>query len=212
MIVNNIMTKNPLTVHSDCSVSEARTLMDKEKISCLPVLDKSNRLIGIATKEDFIKAGPSMATTLDMYEISYLLTKLKVEKIMSKKVFSVQDNEVIEEAARIMADNDINCLPVLRGQLLVGIITVSDLFEFFVKAFGARHHGVRFSFSMPEKPGQLAKLTAAIAAKNGNIVAFVSQEGDDLTQRKGTLKITGIEKSIVEQIAQESEAEVVDIR
>ncbi|GMO59446.1 MAG: CBS and ACT domain-containing protein [Termitinemataceae bacterium] len=212
MIVSNIMTKNPITVRGDISVSEARTLMDKEDISCLPVLDKSNQLSGIATKEDFLKAGPSMATTLDMYEISYILSKIKIEKIMTKKIFTVQDSEVIEEAARIMSDNDLNCVPVLRGTLLVGIITVSDLFKFFVTAFGARHNGVRLSFSMEEKPGQLAKLTKSIADKGGNIVSFISQEGDDMTQRKGTLKITGIDKSVVESIMQEATAEVLDIR
>ncbi|GMO25520.1 MAG: CBS and ACT domain-containing protein [Termitinemataceae bacterium] len=212
MIVSRIMTKNPVTAFTDTPVSEARTLMDKEGISCLPVLDKLNQLVGIATKEDFLKAGPSAATTLDMYEISYLLSKLKVEKIMTKKVFSVEENEVIEEAARVMADNDLNCLPVMRGKLLVGIITVSDLFEFFVNAFGARHSGVRFSFSMQEKPGQLAKLTNCIAEEGGNIVAFVSQEGDDLTQRHGTVKVTGIEKEKIEQIAKGIVAEILDIR
>ncbi|MDR2485685.1 MAG: CBS and ACT domain-containing protein [Treponema sp.] len=192
MIINRVMTKNPIFVHPDLPVNDARALMDKERISRLPVLDKHLKLAGIVTKKDMLKAGPSPATSLDMYEISYLLSKLKIEKIMEKKVITVQENEVVEEAARIMADHDISCLPVMKGELLVGIITGTDLFRVFVNAFGARHPGVRITLSLPERPGQLAKLAGAIAEKGGNIVSFVSSEGDDLSFRRGTYKIAGI--------------------
>jgi acetoin utilization protein AcuB len=201
------MTKNPVCVHPDMSVNDARALMDKENIGKLPVLDKDNKLIGIVTKKDMLKAGPSPATTLDMYEISYLLSKLKIEKVMEKNVITVDENEVVEEAARIMADKDISCLPVMRrsgasGELLVGIITGTDLFRVFVNAFGARHPGIRITLNMTEKPGQLAHFAGAIAEKGGNIVAFVSSEGDDLSHRRGTIKITGLSRADVEAAAQ----------
>ena len=200
MIISRVMTKNPIFVHPELSVNDARALMDKERISRLPVLDKHQKLVGIVTKKDMLKAGPSPATSMDMYEISYLLSKLKIEKIMEKKVITVQENEVVEEAARIMADHDISCLPVMKGELLVGIITGTDLFRVFVNAFGARHPGVRITLSLPERPGQLAKLAGAIAEKGGNIVSFVSSEGDDLSFRRGTYKIAGISCADVEAI------------
>jgi acetoin utilization protein AcuB len=210
------MTKNPIFTHPGLSVNDARALMDREKIGRLPVLDKNNKLVGIVTKKDMIKAGPSAATTLDMYEISYLLSKLTVEKIMERKVITVDENEVVEEAARIMADHDISCLPVTRGtspSLLVGIITGTDLFHVFINAFGARHPGVRLTVSMGERPGQLARITGAIAERGGNIVAFVSSEGDDLSHRRGTLKIAGIGRVDVEAIANAiPDCEVEDIR
>ena len=105
MIIANVMTRNPIFASPDMSVNDARALMTREKIGKLPVLDKNNRLVGIVTKKDLVKAGPSAATTLDMYEISYLLTKLKVETVMEKNVITVQQTEVVEEAARIMADS-----------------------------------------------------------------------------------------------------------
>jgi acetoin utilization protein AcuB len=213
MIINRVMTKNPIYVHPELSVNEARSLMDKERIGKLPVLDKENKLVGIVTRKDLLKAGPSPATTLDMYEISYLLSKLKVEKVMERNVITVSENELVEEAARIMADKDISCLPVLRGSLLVGIITGTDLFHVFVNAFGARHPGVRISLNMGEKPGQLAKVAGAIAEKGGNIVAFVSSEGDDLTHRRGTLKIAGMSRADVENaVAQFPDMEIEDLR
>jgi acetoin utilization protein AcuB len=192
------MTKNPIFIHPDFSVNDARALMDKEKINHLPVLDKNDNLVGLVTRKDMIKAGPSPATTLDIYEISYLLSKLKIEKIMERHVITVDENEVVEEAARIMADKDIGCLPVMKGSLLVGIITDTDLFRVFINAFGARHPGVRLVFNMSEKPGQLAKVTGAIAERGGNIVSFVSSEGDDLAHRRGTLRITGLSRAEVE--------------
>ena len=135
MIISSIMRKNPIFIRPDTSLTDAKALMVKENIGKLPVLDKDDRLVGLVTKKDLEHAEPSEATTLDMYEISYLLSKLKVEKIMIKNVITVQENEVIEEAARIMADNDIGCLPVMRNSLMVGIITESDLFEAFVDMF-----------------------------------------------------------------------------
>jgi acetoin utilization protein AcuB len=207
------MTKNPIFIHPDMPVTEARTFMDKREIHHLPVLDKNNNLVGLVTKKDLIKAGPSPATSLDMYEISYLLSKLKVENVMSRGVITVDEGEVVEEAARIMADKAVGCLPVMRGSLLVGIITDTDLFRVFVNAFGARHGGVRLTFNMDERPGQLAKITHALAEKGGNLVAFVSSEGDDMTHRRGTLKVTGLSKAEVEAIARSiPEMELEDLR
>ncbi|MDR3123627.1 MAG: CBS domain-containing protein, partial [Treponema sp.] len=144
-------------------------------------------------------AGPSPATTLDMYEISYLLSKLKVEKIMVKEVVTVDENDVVEEAARIMADRDIGCLPVMKGNILTGIITETDLFRFFVKVFGARQPGVRITLYLAEKPGQLEKLTHAIASKGGNVVALVSVDGDDPDHRRIAIKISGMSRGDIEE-------------
>jgi acetoin utilization protein AcuB len=132
---------------------------------------------------------------------------------MEKNVISVDENEVVEEAARIMADKGIGCLPVVKGTLLVGIITDTDLFHVFINAFGARHPGVRVTFNMMEKPGQLARLAGAIADKGGNIVAFISSEGDDLSHRRGTLKVTGITLADVQAITVNfPDLELEDIR
>jgi acetoin utilization protein AcuB len=207
------MTMNPVTTHPDMSMTDARALMDKRQIGHLPVLDKNNRLVGIITKKDMLKAGPSPATSLDMYEISYILSKLRVDKIMVKDVITVDENDVVEEAARIMADKDIGCLPVMKGKILTGIITETDLFRFFVKAFGARQPGVRITLYVAEKPGQLEKLTHAIAVKGGNVVALVSSEGDDPDHRRITIKISGMGRGDIEEaIHALPEAELEDIR
>jgi len=200
MIISQVMTRNPVFAHPDMSINDVRSLMDREKIRHIPVLDKNNSLAGIITRKDLSKAGPSPATSLDMYEISYLLSKITVKDVMEKKVFTVDENEVVEEAARVMADSRIGCLPVMRGNLLVGIITETDLFRVFVNAFGARHKGVRFTCSITEKPGQVAKLSQAIAEKGGNIISFITFEGDDLASRRITIKIGGLGRAETENL------------
>jgi len=213
MIISRVMTKNPIFIHPDMSINEVRSLMEKEKIGHLPVLDKNNVLVGLITRKDLLKAGPSPATSLDMYEISYLLSKMTAKDVMEKAVVTVRENEVVEEAARIMADNGIGCLPVMRMKLLVGIITDTDLFHVFLNAFGARYPGVRLTCSILEKPGQIARLTHAIAEKGGNLVAFVTSGGDDLSRRRVTLKVNGISRGDAEAIVRGlSDVDLEDIR
>jgi acetoin utilization protein AcuB len=201
MQVSKIMTRNPVFIHPELSLTDARSLMDKERIGHLPVLNKNNELVGLITRADLIKAGPSSATSLDMYEISYLLSKLTVEKAMEKTVVIVQENEVVEEAARIMADQGIGCLPVMNGSLLTGIVTDTDIFHFFINAYGARHKGIRITINFKEKRGQFAAFAGAVAEKGGNIVAVVTSEGDDVAHRRATIKITDISRTVVEEIA-----------
>jgi acetoin utilization protein AcuB len=213
MIVSKIMTRNPFFIHPELSLSDARSLMDREHIGHLPVLNKNNELVGLITKVELLKAGPSPATSLDMYEISYLLSKLTVEKVMEKKVITVQDGETIEEAARIMADKGIGCLPVMNNSLLVGIITDTDIFNFFVNAFGARHKGIRLTINFRDKPGEFSAFTAAIAGKGGNLVAFVTSEGDDVAHRRATIKIADITRAEAEAIVNATDGiELEDIR
>jgi len=192
MIVKDVMTRNPVYVSPETTLTEAKALMTKKNINKLPVIDKNDRLAGIITKNDLAKAGPSDATTLDMYEIGYLLSKLTVEKIMTKKVVTVSENEIVEEAARIMVDNQIGCLPVMKDDILIGIVTESDLFHLFTNMFGARHEGVRVTISSADKPGQLAKIAEKIAALNGNIVSVVTDELKEPGVRRLTIKATDI--------------------
>jgi len=201
VLVKRVMSENPVVVHPDASISEVRSLMEREKVGHIPVLDKAGALAGIITRKDVAKAEPSAATSLDVHEIGYLLSKITVKTAMQKNVVSVDENEVIEEAARIMADRAIGCLPIMRGGLLVGIITDTDLFRIFVDALGAREAGVRITCDIEEKPGQIAKLAQTIAEKGGNIVSFITFDGRDRKCRRVTLKIQGLSLAEIEAVA-----------
>jgi acetoin utilization protein AcuB len=192
MLVKERMTRNPITIRPDMPVTEAQALLKREHIHHLPVLDKDDRLVGIVAEKDLLYASPSPATTLSVYEMTSLLSKLKVEKVMTTKLITVTEDVPIEEAARVMADSSIGGLPVMRGRVLVGIITESDLFRVFIELFGARQKGVRLSLRVPNEKGSLAKITAAITAAGGNIIAMGTFLGEDPTRGLCTVKVDSI--------------------
>lgn len=212
MNVGQRMTKNPITITPDISVPEAQAIMRREKIRRLPVLDKQGKLVGIVTNLDLIHASPSLATSLDMYELHYLISKLKVESVMTKKVITVTEDLPIEEAARIMVDNNISGLPVLRGNVLIGIITESDLFKLFIELFGARHKGVRLTILMPERRGELADLAGAITKAGGNIISLATFEGEDPTNSYCTIKVENIDSTSLVNAITPLVDRIVDIR
>jgi acetoin utilization protein AcuB len=192
MLVKERMTRNPIIVRPDTPVTEAQALMKREKIHHLPVLDKEERLVGIVTEKDLLYASPSVATTLSVYEMTSLLARLKVEKVMSREVITVTEDVPLEEAARIMADRGIGGLPILRGKTVVGMITESDLFRIFIELFGARQKGVRVGLTMANAKGQLAKIAGAVAQAGGNIIALGTFLGDDPGSGHCTLKVDGV--------------------
>ncbi len=212
MIIKNIMKKNPVCVTEDMSLTDVKAIMTKESVSTVPVLDDSSNMVGIISKDDLMKADPSSATTLDVYEIGYLLSKIKAKKIMEKNVVSVQETEVVEEVARIMADKDLSALPVMSNNTIVGMINKVDIFHSMTSMFGAWKNGVRATFELNEKPGQIAKLAQAIADLNGNIVSLVTSEGIDIKHRQCTCKVNGITKEQLEKIINQVEAILEDIR
>lgn len=212
MMVGRCMTKNPVTVTPDVSVPEAQAIMRREKIKRLPVLDKNNRLVGIVTATDLIHALPSPASALDIYELHYLISKLKVEAVMTKKVLTTIEDCAIEDAARVMNENDISGLPVMRGDLLVGIITESDLFELFIELFAARRRGLRVTMMIPEQKGELAAIASTIAREGGNILSFASFDGDDPSNSCCTMKVDGLDKQQLMDILLPLVEKVVDIR
>ncbi|MFA6695823.1 MAG: CBS domain-containing protein, partial [Sphaerochaeta sp.] len=163
MIIERRMTRNPVTATPDMSIAEASTLMKQEKVHRLPVLDKEKRLVGIITEKDILYATPSPATSLSIHEMAYLLSKLTVKKLMSKNVVSITKDTTVEEAARMMVDQDLSSLPVLEGQQLIGIVTKSDMFKILLELFGARHFGVRLTFVVEDKPGTIAKISQVLS-------------------------------------------------
>lgn len=218
MLVKTVMTPNPIFVSPETSLTDAKNIMSKKSISKLPVVGKDGSLCGIITKNDLAKAGPSEATSLDVYEIGYLLSRLTVEKAMTKKVVTVPENEVVEEAARIMVDRQVGCLPVMAqadGQgdgIMVGIVTESDLFHLFTEMFGARQQGVRVNLAVDDKPGQLAAVAGKIAALKGNIVSVVTRESKEPGARRLTIKTTGVTIGQMQAILDECAMKADDIR
>ena len=206
------MTKRPVTVTEDTSLDRALELMHSEKVRRLPVLDKRGQLVGIVSELDLLKASPSPATSLSMYELPYLLSKLKMHDIMTKDVITVTEDTPLEEAALVMAENKIGGLPVMRGDKLVGIITETDLFKIFLEMLGAREEGVRLSMLIPEEKGTLAKIADKVTQLGGSFVAQGAILGEDPTNRLLTIKVKDVSEDALVSAMQGLGLEILDAR
>jgi acetoin utilization protein AcuB len=212
MFVNQRMSHPVITAHPDLSIQDALALMRQEGIRRLPVVDKRGHLVGIVSDRDLLHASPSDATSLSVWELNYLISKITLEQIMTREVISVAPNTPVEEAARVMADNKIGGLPVLQGQELVGIITETDLFKIFLELLGAREAGVRLTVLVADVPGELAKLTSIVRNLNGNIVAMVQVSEESSADREVTLKVAGVEQQALAAAIEPEVLKLIDIR
>ena len=206
------MTKRPITITEDTGIEKALELMHSEKVRRLPVLNKHGQLVGIVSELDLLKASPSPATSLSIYELPYLLSRIKMRDIMTKDVVTVTEDTPLEEAALIMAENKIGGLPVMRGDKLVGIITETDLFKIFLEMLGAREEGVRLSMLVPEEKGMLAKIAGKVAEMGGNFVAQGSIMGEDPTNRQLTIKVTDVPEGQLVSAMEELGLKILDAR
>ncbi len=219
MLVKERMSRPVITIFPESTMQDALNLMKKEHVRRLPVVNHRGELIGIVTETDLDRASPSEATTLSVWEIRELISKVKVEKIMARDVVTIEDTTPIEEAARIMSDSDISGLPVMHDGKLVGLITETDLFKVetdlfkvFLELFGARYPGVRLTIEVPRGPGQLAKITQAILEKGGDIVALGTFLGESAETGTITVKVNGIPKAELIQTITPMVLRVLDVR
>ena len=210
MNVGRRMSRPVITVEPNTPITKVHELMTHEKIQQTPVV-KNGKLIGIISEKDILKAYPSPVTSLSVWEITSLLEKIKVKDVMVEKVLTVAEATPIEDAARLMVDNQVSSLPVMRGKELVGIITKSDLFRIMFEMLGARKPGVRFSVLVPNQPGEIAQLTQAIYEKGGTILALSTFEGDSSANGLITVKVDGVAQDKLVKIVEPLVIKILDI-
>jgi acetoin utilization protein AcuB len=207
------MTKHPLTISQDESLSRAHRYMQEQKVRHLPVVDKEGDMVGVVTEDDLLKAEPSGVTLLSVWEIHSLLDRVKVKDVMVREVISTTEEMPIEEAAHRMLEHKIGCLPVLRDGTLVGIITESDIFRTFMELFAARQQGLRVTLEIPDKEGQLAKVAQAIADQGGYIAACGTFMSEDPTKWGLVFKVRNVDRETLTSALSKIEGErTLDVR
>ncbi len=133
--VSEWMSSPVTTITLDTPITDAHQIMKDKGIRRLPVVDKHGKLVGIVTIGDVREAKPSDASTLSIWEMNYLLSKLKVEKVMTKNPLTVNQDAFILDAAQIMLEKKISGVPVVDNEnKLIGILTESDIFRMLVKS------------------------------------------------------------------------------
>lgn len=157
MIVSKWMSKRVVTIDESDTLSEAVNTLKRNHVRRLPVL-RDNKLIGIVSDRDLKEAAPSRVTSLDMWELHYLLSKIKVKDLMKRRIITISPCSTIEKAAILMFDNKIGGLPVVENEELVGIITEHDVFNAFINITGARIPSYRITVRISDEPGSIKEL------------------------------------------------------
>lgn len=173
MLVGKRMNTNPAIVSKDFSLKQALELTKKHRIRHLPVVD-GKKLLGIVSDRDLRQASASSATALEIHELRYLLDRIKVSEIMTKKVITTTPDTPIEVAAKIMRDNMIGCLPVVDKDEFVGLITETEILDIFLEVMGIHEPSSRLELELPDRPGVFADITAIIKGFDINIVSVIT--------------------------------------
>jgi len=211
MFVGERMSRPVISVLPDTPINEVLAMFRKEHIRRAPVI-KNGKLMGIVSERDLLNASPSPVTTLSVWEMNYLISKVTVKQVMSKKGITVDKDTPIEEAAIIMADKKIGGIPVTSGGKVVGIITETDLFKAFLELMGARQKATRVTATIPDQPGELAKVTKAISTNGGDFISFGIFSGPDTNSKIITFKVQGIKKEKIKEVLRNIVLKFWDIR
>ncbi|MBU0702829.1 MAG: CBS and ACT domain-containing protein [Chloroflexi bacterium] len=213
MLVKERMTLHPLTMDPTVSITEAHRYMKENNIRHLPIVGKNDKLVGLVTRETLMQAMPSSVTTLSVWEMNYALSKVKTRDVMVRDVITVEEDVSIEKAARIMAENKIGCLPVMRNGSLVGIITDTDMLSTLMELMGARQAGVRLTLQAPDAPGALAKITTTIAGQGGDIASCGTYPAEEPLKFNIVLKVRHVpQDNLVTSLRELEDIKVLDVR
>ncbi len=189
MNVARRMKRNPVFVDETDSMKKAMDLLKENEIRHLPVLKDGEKLVGILSERDIKQASPSPATALEIREIYYLLDKVKVKQIMTRRPYTVSSSAPIEEAALIIREKKIGCLPVVDNGKLVGILTETDIVDSFIEAMGVNGPGYRLEVALPNKPGMLYEVLKLLKDFDANIVSVATAPHDDPNRKILVLRI-----------------------
>lgn len=189
MIVAKRMMRTPVFLDEDDSMKTAMDTLKDREIRHLPVLKGGAKLVGILTETDIKQASPSTATALEIREVYYLLDKIKVKQIMTKRPYTISPAAPIEEAAMVMRDKKIGCLPVMEEGRLVGILTETDILDAFIESMGVRGPGHRIELVLPTMGRGLFEVLKLLQDFDANVVSLATTSHDDPERKVLILRI-----------------------
>ncbi len=173
MLVKYWMKKDVVTIDVGDSMHQAINLMKQHKVAILPVT-KKGRLVGVVTDRDIKRASASDATSLDIHELIYLLSQVKIGDIMTKNPVTVPPDFTIEETAAVLLNHSISGAPVVQDERVVGLITQSDMFRALISLSGLEKRGVQFAFRLEDAPGSIKAVTDIIRNHGGRLVSILT--------------------------------------
>ena len=174
MLVKNWMSKPVITIDAEASMNDAIKLLKDHNIKMLPVMEKGN-LVGIVTDRDLKRASASDATSLEIHELLYLISKIKIREIMTKNPITVPQDYTVEETAEILLKHNISGVPVVdQYHDIVGTITQNDIFKIFISLTGAEKKGIQFGVEVEDRPGSIKEVTDIIREYGGRMASILT--------------------------------------
>jgi len=202
MLVQEWMTKDVFHIGPDTSMMKASRLMKDKNIRRLPVLDDNQRVIGIISDRDIKEASPSKATTLDMHELYYLLSELKVKDIMTKNPHCAREKDSVEGVALILMEKGFGGMPVVDDDnKLVGIITESDIFKVLTSITGIQSGGMQLAFDLPNQRGMLRPVLDALGERGHSFVSILTSHAPDLPVRRVYIRVQPMSREQEKELA-----------
>jgi acetoin utilization protein AcuB len=215
MLIKDYMTRHPIMISPETSAGEAQQIMTDNQIRHLPVVGDGKRILGLISMVR-LRIPPTDLASLNVWEISRFLSELKAKDVMVKKADLICTNQdsTMEEAAQLMIDNKVGCLLVLEDDIVVGIITEIDMMAQLNDLLGGGFTGVRVTMRMPDKKGELVKLTSAVADLGGGIYASGSMQSPKVPDHWDiVIKVRNVPKDIlVDALEKISSQEIIDVR
>ena len=174
MLVKNWMSKPVITIDADASMNDAIKLLKNHNIKMLPVMEKG-KLVGIVTDRDLKRASASDATSLEIHELLYLISKIKIREIMTQNPITVPQDYTVEETAEILLKHNISGVPVIdQYREVVGTITQNDIFKILISLTGAEKKGIQFGVEVEDRPGSIKEVTDIIREYGGRMASILT--------------------------------------
>ena len=204
MLVKNWMSKEVITVNADYSMADATRIIKENNIGMLPVM-KKDKLVGVITDRDLKRASASDASSLEIHELLYLISKIKIKEIMTKNPITVPPDLTVEETAEILVKNKISGVPVVDDHgRVVGIITQDDLFMVMISLIGLSERGIQFAFQLEDRPGSIKEVTDIIRKYGGRMASILSSyDGVGPDYRNTYIRMYGIDRQKLPQLKEE---------
>lgn len=204
MLVKNWMNKSVFTATVEDSMADATRLMKENHVEMLPVM-KGKELVGIITDRDLKRASASDATTLDVYELYYLVSKLKIKNIMTKDPITVPFDYTVEEAAEVLLHNKISGAPVVNGEgRIIGTISKEELFKVLMSLTGIEKRGIEFAFEVEDQSGSIKEVADVIRKYGGRMASILTTyEGVPKGYRKVYIRMYNVDRPRLPELKQE---------
>lgn len=203
MLIKQWMTHEVVSVLPDTSLLKCKSLLRDMNISHLPVVDKQGHVVGLLCDDDIKEFSPQHTTGLEVLELLDILAETPAKQIMIVAPHTIHIDETVENAAILMDEKRVNCLPVVdSNDKLVGIVTESDIFKTFISITGSRTESVQMAFVLENKPGTLRAILDRLKEAQARVVTVLSNIRDD-GRRGVTLRFRGEERAVEDALIKE---------